>query len=145
MMKYLLLVLAVTLFQPLSAVAQQEDPDYQQRIELARQMHEIRPLNADIEESVRRLAQRYPAEQREIFVDRMLDEFDQDDMTALSVKAMAETFTLAELEKMIEFHGSPEGQAVTKKMPVYQAVIQPEIIRKIDRAMMAVRTGSVSD
>ena len=132
-------VIAMLFVQPLSA---QDDPDFPKRYELAQKMHEIKPINMQIKSSIEQLAQRYPEDVREAFVNRMMEVFDKKTLTDISVRAMADTFTAAELEKMIDFHGSPEGKAVGEKMPVYQGLVRPELMQKIDKALMEVRTGA---
>ena len=72
---------------------------------------------------------------------KMVNTFDHKTLHNLSVKAMADTFTEAELEKMIDYFGSPEGKSVGEKMPVYMAILRPEINKLIDQAMMDVRLG----
>lgn len=115
------------------------------RIDLARQMHEIKPLAVEIEDSVRQLSLRYPEDVRVLFVSRMMQTFDRETMTEISVKAMAETFTVAELEKMVDFYGSPEGRSIAGKTPVYESLVQPEILKRIDKALMEIRTGKAAD
>ena len=130
------------LVPPVLAQAEGGDAGLQQRIELARKMHEVRPMSVQIEQAIEALSMRYPEDRRELFVTKMLQMFDQQTLSEVSVKAMAETFTAAELQKMVEFYGSPEGKAIEQKMPVYQAIVEPEIIKKIDEAMMEIRTGA---
>lgn len=124
------------------AMAQGESGGLDKRLELARAMHEIRPMSVQIEAAVQALSLRYPEDKRERFVAKMLETFDQKTLTEISIRAMAETFTVAELEKMIDFYGSPEGRAASEKMPVYQAIVEPEIVKKLDAALMEIRTGA---
>ncbi len=138
----LLVCIAITLgFAAPSSAQNAAAPDLDKRIELARKMHEVRPMVVPIEEAVQQLAQRYPKEKRELFISTILNAFDRESLTEISVKAMAETFTVAELEKMIEFNSSPEGKAITEKMPVYQSLVEPELMKKVDKALMEVRMG----
>lgn len=132
--------MALVAITPMMAVAQ-DDADLAKRTELAEEMHKIRPVNAEIESTVRAVAERLPEEKREIFVMKMVNTFDHKTLHNLSVKAMADTFTEAELEKMIDYFGSPEGKSVGEKMPVYMAILRPEINKLIDQAMMDVRLG----
>lgn len=120
------------------------DPDYTKRLDLARQMHDIRPINMQADDLIKGMAERYPEDRREAFIARMTEVFDKQALTEISVKAMADTFTAAELQKMIDFHGSPEGKTIGQKMPVYQALVEPELVKRIDQAMMIVRTGKAA-
>ncbi len=143
----LTLYFVVILLMSASVMAQDNtaDQNYQQKVSLAQKMHQIRPMNVQIEDAVKRLSLRYPEEKRALFVSKMVQTFDSKALTELSVNAMAETFTVAELEKMIDFHGSAEGKAITEKTPVYQSIVTPELVKKIDKALMEVRMGKTAN
>jgi len=144
MMKKLFLVFRFTLlvFSGGPGSAQDSlDPNAAERLALAQKMHEIRPINIQVEDIIQQMAQRYPEDKRAVFTTRMMEVFDKKALTDISVKAMADTFTVAELKKMIDFHGSPEGNAISEKMPVYQGLVEPELVKKIDKALMVIRTG----
>lgn len=129
-----------------AAMAQEAaDPAFAERLALSKKMHEVRPINLQVEKVVEQMAARFPEDQRDKFIERMIDVFDKEALTDISVQAMAETFTAPELEKMIEFHGSPEGKTITEKMPVYQSLLEPELVKKIDKALMEVRTGKTGN
>jgi hypothetical protein len=57
---------------------------------------------------------------------------------------MAEVFTTAELKRMIEYFGSDEAKTIAQKMPIYQQLVQPQITKLVDQAMMTVRTGTAN-
>lgn len=125
---------------PMTVLAQ-SDNDEAKRLDLAKQMHVIKPVQPEIEDAVRMLALRIPEDRREIFISKMLNAFDQKTLNGISVKAMAETFTVDELEAMIAYFSSEEGRSIDKKMPVYWALVKPEIAKLMDKAMMDVRLG----
>lgn len=141
LMRVFFLVALWMAFAPVTASAQEGDPALSARVELARELHEIRPLDDHITAAIRDISQRYPEAQRGVFVERMERAFDSERLTALSVDVMAETFTDAELQAMISYFGSPEGQSISEKMPVYQALLEPQLVRLIDQAMMDLRAG----
>ena len=58
------------------------------------------------------------------------------------ITRMATAFTAAELQKMVDYNASPEGQEIARKMPSYQASLQPDMTRMLDVAMMVARTGT---
>ena len=58
---------------------------------------------------------------------------------------MAETFTASELEKMVEYFGSDEAKSIAQKLPVYQAIVEPEITKMMDAALMKLRTGATAE
>lgn len=145
-MRILFIIACFMLAAPSTLAQEAADPgNAKQRLALSRQMHEIRPIKMQVEEVITQMALRYPENRRDEFISRMMEIFDNQTLTEISVHAMADTFTVPELEKMIEFHGSPEGKAVSKKMPVYQALVEPELIKKIDQALMELRTGKPGD
>ena len=58
------------------------------------------------------------------------------------INIMTRTFTAAELQKMVDYNSSPEAQSIARKMPAYQASLQPEMTRMLDVALMVARTGA---
>lgn len=114
---------------------------YEKRLALAGQMHEIRPARMQVEEAVESAAARLPPLDRESFRNEILGAFDFDRLEELSIKAMAEIFTTGELEAMVAYYGSAEAQSVSEKMPVYEDMMQPEIMKMLDKALIRLRTG----
>ncbi|MCB9991480.1 MAG: DUF2059 domain-containing protein [Rhodospirillales bacterium] len=137
--KHFLFALLLTVLLVPSAWAQ--DAALEKRVQLAHEMHKVKPMAVQIESAVRQLALRYPEDKQELFISKMLQVFDQKTLTDISVNAMAETFSEAELQKMLDYYGSPEGKAIEEKMPIYQTIVEPEIIKRIDQALMEIRTG----
>jgi hypothetical protein len=121
------------------------DADRARRIELAQAMNNIRPAKIQVQEAVNQIAQNLPPLDRDRFM-RMVDKaFDYGKLEKLSVETMADLFTAAELQKMVDYFSSPEGEAISRKLPQYQAKLQPEIIKMLDKAMMEQRTGAAGD
>ncbi|MBI4030604.1 MAG: hypothetical protein HY370_02915 [Proteobacteria bacterium] len=116
--------------------------DMAQRLDLAKKMHEIRPAKVQIEAAVEQLSQRIPPPDRPRFKDIMMKSMDFEKLDKLSVETMAEVFTAPELERMVGYFGSAEAASISQKMPVYQSIVQPEIAKMVDAAMMSARTGS---
>ena len=156
-MKYFLIpVAALTLLMPATASAQDKAPapsavaaapaaqqpdDLEQRLDLAKKMHEIQPANAQVVKAIEQVSQQLPPQDREAFKNAMMKSIDDVKLETLSVKVMAETFTAPELERMLSYFSSPEARAISEKMPVYNGRMQPEIMKMLDAAMMAARTG----
>jgi hypothetical protein len=59
----------------------------------------------------------------------------------ISIDAMAETYTVAELEAMNEYYSKPEAKSAQPKYSNYANKVFPEITRMLDEAVMRVRTG----
>lgn len=120
--------------------------DEDQRLELAQKMHDIKPARLQLEAAIDGVArQRVPEDKRAAFKKVMLDMMDVEKLEGLSIKAMAEIFTVAELERMIDYFGSAEAQSIADKLPVYQAIITPELTKMVDAALLELRTGSGAD
>ncbi|MCB9988802.1 MAG: DUF2059 domain-containing protein [Rhodospirillales bacterium] len=138
---------ALVAFLPLAAMAQDEavSADMQKRLELARQMHIIKPVYQQVEAVVTQIVRNVPPEKQEEFVNAINQSVDNEKLEKISVEAMAETFTAAELEKMVAYFGSDEAKSITEKLPVYQAIVEPEIQKMMDAALMKLRTGAPAD
>jgi len=136
-------VLIVTLAFPAMAQDPAAQPaDMAQRLELAKKMHEIRPAKVQIEAAIEQMSQRIPPSDRPRFKDIMMKSMDFERLDKLSIETMAEVFTAPELERMVGYFGSAEAASISQKMPVYQSIVQPEIAKMVDAAMMLARTGA---
>lgn len=115
--------------------------DYAERLALAQKMHEIRPAKQQIEDAVTAAANRLPAANRDEFKAQIMKAIDVPMLEKKSIEAMAQTFTVPELKKMVDYFGSPEAQKIAEKLVVYQSIIMPEITAMLDKAIMEARTG----
>jgi|GEM_PF-1206822 len=115
--------------------------DYEQRLALSRKMHEIRPTSRQIEAAIDLIAEKVPLSDRAKFKARALAAIDQKKLEETSVNAMAEVFTNAELQAMIDYYSKAEARSIAEKMTLYQGMIQPEITKMMDKAMLDLRTG----
>lgn len=116
--------------------------DFEQRYAIAREMHKLRPVRTQVDNAIETVANRLPPAQRENFRMSMKNVLNYNAIEKVSINAMAETFTLAELEAMLEYNKKPEAISANEKFGDYQAKVGPEIVRMIDKAMMRVRTGT---
>jgi|GEM_PF-6729776 len=80
--------------------------------------------------------------ERDRFLKMVEKAFDYTKLEKLSIDTMVDLYTTQELTKMVEYFGSAEARSIEKKLPIYQEKIQPEIIRMLDSAMIAERTGN---
>ena len=121
------------------------DNDLAKRIELAKEMHKIRSARMQVQEAVDQVGRNLPPLDRDRFMKMVEKAFDYDALEKLSIDTMVELFTVQELEKMVDYFGSAEAKSIEKKLPVYQQKIQPYIIKSLDSAMIADRTGGAAD
>jgi hypothetical protein len=113
----------------------------ERRLQLAERMHEIWSTRERINRALERMAQRYPESERDSFINAMQLAIDYGRIEEKSIDAMTRTFTVAELEAMVDYYGSEAGQSAENKRSIYQDRIQPVIQTMIDKALMAYRTG----
>lgn len=129
--------------EPAPKPASKQDPSTQaKRLELAEKMHEIRPTRDQVDSAIRRASESVPPKDKEAFIAAMSTILNYKAIERISIDAMAEVYTVAELEAMIEYYSKPEAKSATAKIRDWAAIVQPEINRIIDKAMMRVRTGA---
>ncbi len=136
-------------FVLLEPAAEEEQPvkditveDYEERLELAEAMHEIWPVREKIENSLERVAERLPQADRIKFKAAMRKNIEFEALENASIEAMAEVFTAKELTVMIDFYGSKEGRSVSHKTEDYEKLLQPELIKILDKAILDSKLGS---
>lgn len=154
-MKYLILsLLSISLFVSHHTLAQEqgqdtpaetsapaEDPTYEERVELAKKMHELRPVREQVEQAINQYAQVRPQQERETFKTAMRNVFNIKALEKISVDAYADTFTVEELRSMVEYYSKPEAISASNKFSDYANLVYPEIVRMLDRAAIRVKTG----
>lgn len=116
--------------------------DFERRHEIATEMHKLRPAKDQVDAAIETVSRKLPQAQRETFKMSMRNALNYNAIEKVSINAMAETFTLAELEAMLEYNKKPEAISANQKFDDYQKKVGPEIVRMIDKAMMRVRTGT---
>ena len=122
-----------------------QDSDLEQRTALAKKMHEIRPARTQVEEAVKQVMQNLPPEEQARMQNLADTAFDYQKLEDLSTQTMVDLFTVAELQRMVDYFGSEEAKAISKKLPQYQAKLQPEVIRMLDAALMVQKTSGPAD
>ena len=115
--------------------------DAARKLELARAMHELRPVSEQVQVAIDQFAQTQAPEQREDFKLAMEGAFDIETLKEKSIQAYINTFTLEELEAMVEYSSKPEARSASDKFSNYAAIVYPEIVRMLDAAVMRIRTG----
>lgn len=140
-----LLLFALVILGAGPCYAQQDPGTMEKRLELAEKMHEIRPARGQVEAAVEQLANGLPEDRQQMFRTRIMQVFDIQALEQSSVEAMAEVFTTAELEKMIDYFGSEEGRRISEKMVIYQELVRPDLVRLLDEALITIRTGDSGD
>ncbi len=117
------------------------DPTYDERLELAKKMHDLRPVRDQVENAIAQFSQTRPPAERETFKVAMMNVFNVKALEKISIDAYVDTFTVEELRAMVEYYSKPEAASASDKLGNYSAIVYPEIVRMLDKAAMRVRTG----
>jgi hypothetical protein len=127
---------------PEVAPAPKDSPEMiAKKADLAREMHQIRPTRVQVDAAVEQAAKGMPDEQRRAFISAMKTVLNYNAIEKISIDAMVETFTLSELQAMVNYHKMPEAKSISEKMPNWAMKVQPEVVRMLDAAIMRVKTG----
>lgn len=124
------------------AVEAPQEENYQTRLDLSKQMHEIWPTRPKVESAIDSIGEQVPQAERAKFKAAMRRAVKFKALEEKSIETMAEIFTVKELEAMIKFYGSKEGRSVAFKTGDYEASLQPLLIKMIDKALLDTRLGS---
>ena len=116
---------------------EQED----KRLELSRRMHEIWPVRPKVEAALDAVAEQMPYTERVRFKSALRQTIKFDALEQTSIDAMAEIFTVKELEAMIAFYGSKEGRSVSYKTGDYENALAPILTKMIDKALLDTKLG----
>ncbi len=119
----------------------EEEGDYEERLSLSREMHQIWPIRPKIENALDVVvAQIEPAKRLE-FKSGMRKAIEYDALEEASVDAMADIFTAKELRAMIDFYGSKEGRSVSHKTVDYEKALLPLMTKMVDKALLDLKVG----
>jgi hypothetical protein len=127
-----------------AAEAPKQDPaDLDKRIELSKKWHGLMPVSVrdQVNLAIEEAASAQPENQKEIFRANMRNILNYQAIEKISIDAMAEIYTTAELQALVEYYSKPEAKSATTKYQLYAAKVYPEITRMLDQAMMRARTG----
>lgn len=134
-----ILALWGVLVLPLSAYA--ADDGFEKRVEIAKQIQEVRPVKEQVDGAIEQYLQRISPSQRESYRRGLQKAISYKALEKISIDAYAEVFTEEELASMLDYYKKPESISAAKKATQYTSIVLPEIVRMLDRAMMRVKTG----
>ncbi len=134
---------AETSAAPATEVPAQDPADLDKRIALSKQWHGLMPMSVreQINIAIDEAANQQPENEREVFRANMRNILNYQAIEKISVDAMAEIYTAAELQALVDYYSKPEAKSANTKYQAYAARIYPEITRMLDQAMMRARTG----
>lgn len=136
-----ILICLLIIFLSVPVMAQEAGVPDQERVKLAREMHEIWPIRPRVEAALNVIAETMPEEDRLAFKAQMRKGIQFDALEQESVNAMARIFTEDELTKMVAFYGSAEGRSISAKTEDYEIALQPVLSKMMDKALLDTRLG----
>ncbi|MCB1784085.1 MAG: DUF2059 domain-containing protein [Alphaproteobacteria bacterium] len=113
------------------------------KLALARDFHVLWSTHQQIDDAIRRASYTLPPKDREGFIAAMTSVLNYNAIDKISIDAMVDTFTLDEIQAMVDYYRNPAGLSAMKKTNDWGKKVQPEVTRMIDKAMMKVRTGGL--
>ena len=117
------------------------EKDFEERLELSRQMHKIWPVRPKVENALNAISQQIDPQNRLAFKAAMRKAIGFGALEEASIDAMADIFSVKELEAMIAFYGSKEGRSVSFKTDDYEQALRPVLTKMIDKALLDVKLG----
>jgi hypothetical protein len=126
------LILTLGVFAPVMA---DDTADLASRLKLAKEYSQQVPVADEVKTTIDALAIQVPMDQRVIFRSVLERTIKADQLEAVSEMALAEVFTQEELQALVDFYATPEGQAARVKMPQYQDRLKPVLEQMIRNAV----------
>ena len=121
---------------------QTEQTDYEKRLELAREMHEIWPIRPKIEAVLENVAQQVAPQNRLKLKAALRKAIKFPALEQASIDSMVNIFTTEELKAMVDFYGSKEGRSVSFKTEDYEKSLRPILTEMMDKALLDVKLGA---
>lgn len=117
-------------------------PDnYDLRLGLARQMHEIRPVTIQVNSALEVIAEDLPPEERVEFYDIVLANMDLATLERQSIVAMAQIFTRDELQVMLDYFRQEEAVTIEEKSRLYRQRMDPQVIAAVNDSLDRLRAN----
>ena len=122
--------------------SQTEQTDYEKRLELAREMHEIWPIRPKIEAVLENVAQQVAPQNRLKLKAALRKAIKFPALEQTSINSMTNIFTTEELKAMVDFYGSKEGRSVSFKTEDYEKSLRPILTEMMDKALIDIKLGA---
>lgn len=136
-------VLGAVLAYATASVAS-SSPYSEERLKLARQYIASVPVEDEVKAAVDALSKNIREDQRVLFRSLAESSIDYARLRAAAELATAEIFTEDEIKAMIEFFGSDTGKAIRKKLPQYEARIQPVLTEVLHKFVVKLQENNVT-
>ena len=135
---FLLLALLPAWLLATSAVAGEQPDTPEERIEAAKTYLELVPIERMTDRVAGNVLLLIPEEKRGLFRQGVSEGLAEANIGDVMVKIVSKHFSAAEIDAMTAFYGSPEGQAIQRKMQGYMADISLHVIPIIRKSVTEV-------
>ena len=132
----LLIVMVSACSDPGKGQSSKSLPDNQEnRLVVAKRFLEIMPPKEMLHGMATRVVQNLPEKDRKAFLEVMGSKNMEEASNRIMLNALVKNFTVGELNAMVAFYGSPEGQSAYKKFASYMGEMMPQIQQEVKKEM----------
>ena len=103
------------------------------RTTVAKRYLEVLPTKDMLRAIASRAVQGFPEKDRKPFIEIMESPDIEKEADRLMLDGLVKQFTVGELNAMVTFYGSPEGQSAIKKFGPLMAAVMPQIQQKVQQ------------
>jgi hypothetical protein len=138
--RYLILIFFVMMVSACSDAKQGQSvkslPDNpENRTTVAKRYLEVMPTKDMLRAIASRAVQGFPEKDRQPFMEIMESPDIEKEANRLMLDGLVKHFTVGELNTMVTFYGSPEGQSAIKKFGPLMAEVMPQIQQKVKNGL----------
>ena len=105
------------------------------RTVVAKKYLELMPPKDLLHAVASRIAPNLPEKDRKAFIEIMQSPGIEKEAYRITLASLVKNFTLGELNAMVTFYGSPEGQSAVKKFTPLMAEVMPQIQQEVKKAL----------
>ena len=131
----LIIILLVVMTTACTQSTQSLPDNQENRTTVAKRYLEVMPPKELLQGVASRVAPTLPEDNRKIFMEVVNREDIQKAAYRIMLDSLVKNFTVAELNAMLVFYGSPEGQSAWKKFSPYMSEIMPPIQQEVRNAV----------
>ncbi|MCL5057769.1 MAG: DUF2059 domain-containing protein [Actinobacteria bacterium] len=107
------------------------------RLMVAKQFLEIMPPKEMLHGVATRVGPKLPEKERKVFLEVINSKKIEQAANGIALDGLIKTFTVGELNAMVAFYGSPDGQSAFKKFSSYTSAVMPQIQHQVRTAVLA--------
>lgn len=147
--RYLIVIFFVMMVSACSDARQGQSakslPDTpENRTAMANRYLEVMPTKIMLRGIARREVHRFPEKERKAFMKIMESQDIEKETNRFMLDGLVKNFTVGELNAMVTFYASPEGQSALKKFGPFMAAVMPQIQMKVEKDLEETKKPTVS-